>query len=31
MESGRTVITAVIIVIIAIAEAMLLMSGQTHG
>jgi hypothetical protein len=31
MESGRTVITAVIIVIIAIAEALLLMSGQTQG
>ena len=31
MESGRTVITAVIILVVAIAEALLLMSGQTHG
>jgi len=31
MESGKTAITAVIIIVIAIAEALLLMSGQTHG
>lgn len=31
MESGRTVITAVIIVILAIAEAYLLLAGQTTG
>ncbi len=31
MESGRTVITAVIIVVLAIVEAYLLLAGQTHG
>ena len=31
MESGRTVITAVLILVIAIAEAYLLLAGQTHG
>ncbi len=31
MESGRTVITAVVIVILAVVEAYLLLAGQTGG